>query len=415
MAHDPHLIRPFEFERDNEYVDRILLEVGWRRPQEPDVRREAREAFHRASDAYVAELSGEPECFVSTVHGDYRYRDHDLPFTGVTGVVTSRVARKQGLASATTVRALAAAAERGSVIAGLGIFDQGFYDKLGFGTGGYDHYLKIDPATLTVPYCTRVPVRLTPLNVPEMHEARLRRRRTHGSVRLSPEAVTRFNSTHSATDFGLGFRDEAGTLTHHLWVHTQDSRIGPYRILWTAFSTIAEYLDLLGLMRNLGDQLYMVYVPEPAGVQLQDFIRRPFRRYQEARRGEFETDSKASANFQYRILDVAQAFQAAAGVMRLPAFTMRVTDPVSPFLHDHDGWQGVAGDYEVGPHGAARIAAGVGQPDLTLPVSDLTRGWLGVLPFSTLRDMGGAALSGDLARELDAAFAGPSPHTDWFY
>ena len=29
--------------------------------------------------------------------------------------------------------------------------------------------------------------------------------------------------------------------------------------------------------------------------------------------------------------------------------------------------------------------------------------------------MGGTWQSGDLARELDTAFAGPSPHTDWFY
>ena len=265
MAHDTHLIRPFEFERDNELVDRILLEVGWRRPQEPDARREARAAFHRAADAFVAELAGAPECFVSTMHGDYSYRGTTLAFTGVTGVVTSRVARKQGLASATTARALAAAAERGSVIAGLGIFDQGFYDKLGFGTGGYDHYLKIDPATLMVPYCTRVAARLTPEDASEVHQARLRRRRTHGSVSLYAEQVTRLNSFHSPTDFGLGFRDDAGVLTHHVWIHTEDAGRGPYRILWTAYSTIAEYMDLLGLLRNLGDQVYLVWLAEPAG------------------------------------------------------------------------------------------------------------------------------------------------------
>ncbi|MFW5688677.1 MAG: GNAT family N-acetyltransferase [Spirochaetota bacterium] len=411
-----YTIRPLRFADDSPFVDRILNEVGWRRPGDRAEREDARHAFHAACDGFVAELNHEAECFVSTLPGDYRYRSAHLPFTGVTGVVTSRVARKQGLASRTTARALANAAEHGSVLAGLGIFDQGFYDKLGFGTGGYDHFATIDPASLTVPYCERVPVRLTFSDYEEMHAARLARRRVHGSVALYPPETTRLVASHNPLDFGLGFRDEAsGELTHHFWVHTENSGSGPYRVLWTSYSTIAQFVELLGLIRNLGDQLYTFWIAEPAGVQIQDFLHRPFRRHQQGRRGEFETHNLATANFQYRILDVERAFTAAAAQTALPPFAMRVTDPVSRYLHEHEGWQGVAGDYRVDASGARRVSEGIREVNVTISVGDLTRAWLGVVPISTLRDTRPLAIDTALAAELDRAFSGPAPRTDWLY
>ncbi|MFW5685733.1 MAG: GNAT family N-acetyltransferase, partial [Spirochaetota bacterium] len=405
----------FEYERDEPFVDRILLEVGWRTSSDPSERIEARRRFHRAADAFVGEIHGEPECFVSTMDGDYWYHGDPIPFTGVTGVATSRVARKQGLASRATALALARAAERGSVVAGLGIFDQGFYDKLGFGTGGYDHYATIDPATLTVPSCSRTPVRLTAHDVAEIHAARLARRRVHGSVSLYPVEVTALSS-RPPQGFGLGFRDEeTGTLTHHLWVHTEQAGQGPYRVPWMSFSTIEQFVELLGLIRNLGDQVFLVWLIEPSGVQLQDFVHRPFRRHQQGRRTEFETTNVASANFQYRILDVERALSEHGEPTAMPSFTLRVTDPAGRYLHDRDGWQGVAGDYEVGPGTARRVAGGIHDVDLTIGTGALTRAWIGALPMGTIRAIGAARVSEELASELDAAFLGPAPHTDWLY
>ena len=332
------------------------------------------------------------------------------------GVVTSRVARKQRLASRTTARALAHCAERGSLVAGLGIFDQGFYDKLGFGTGGYDHFATIDPATLTVPYCTRMPVRLGPEDVSEMHAARLARRRAHGSVALFPPETTRFATSHSAMSFGLGFRDESsGELTHHLFVHTDSARTGPYRVLWTSYSTVAQFVELLGLIRNLGDQIYLVWIAEPSGVQLQDFLDRPFRRYQQGRKSEFETMNMATANFQSRILDVERVMAEVAAEVALPRFVMRVNDPVTRYLHEHDGWQGAFGDYEVNEEGARRVEPGISEPELIIEIGDLTRLVLGVVPISTLRDTRPLRVTADLAAALDDAFSGPLPHTDWLY
>ena len=38
----------------------------------------------------------------------------------------------------------------GALVAGLGMFDQGYYDKLGFGSGAYSHRVAFDPARLSV-------------------------------------------------------------------------------------------------------------------------------------------------------------------------------------------------------------------------------------------------------------------------
>lgn len=415
MSGSPYTIRRFVPGEDDDAVARILIEVGWGRPSDREERTRARRNFQNAADSFVAEVDGAAECYVSTMRGSYWYRDEAVPFSGVTGVVTSRVARKQGLASRTTARALADCALAGSVVAGLGIFDQGFYDKLGFGAGGYEHVATIDPVSLTVPYCRRTPVRLGAEDAPEMHAARLVRRRLHGTVALDAPETTAFTVQNSPTDFGLGFRDEAGTLTHHMWIHADTTGAGPYRVWWTAFTTVEQYVELLGLLRNFGDQVYLLWMTEPPGIQLQDFIERPFRTERLRRRGEYETTNRALANYQYRILDVERAFAIAARKVDLPSFTMRVGDPVTRYLSGDESWRGVGGDYRVDSSGAHRLAEPATTIDLEIGVGDLTRAWLSVLPMSTLAAIGGVHVSPDLAKALDRAFAGPTPRTDWMY
>ena len=397
-----------------------MIDVGWQKPSERDDQTEARRRFYDAAAGFVAELDTSVECYVSTMAGTYQYRDTPLPFVGVTSVITSRVARKQGLASRTTAQALAHHGRDGAVVAGLGIFDQGFYNKLGFGTAAYDHFATLDPASLTVPYCRRTPVRLSAADAAEMHAARLTRRVRHGSVTLSAQETTALRTKGSESDFGLGFRDETtGELTHHLWVSPESVGAGPYHVSWMSYRTVGQLIELLGLLRNLGDQVYSVWLAEPPGVQLQDFIDRPFRRQRQGRRGEYETSVHAAARFQYRIMDVPAAVDAAAASFRrrgtrIPAFTMEVSDPVSHYLSAEDGWSGCRGVYRVTPDGAepAEPAASI---DLTIGIGDLTRLWLGIVPATTLRETGAAVVDDGLAQALDEAFAGPIPHTDWFY
>jgi hypothetical protein len=154
---------------------------------------------------------------------------------------------------------------------------------------------------------------------------------------------------------------------------------------------------------------------EPGGVQLQDFIRRPFRRYEQGRGSTYETTNMASANFQYRILDVECALTLAGELGSLPVFTLRVADPVARYLHDHDGWRGVAGDYEIRATGTTRLSEGVREPDVTIEVGDLTRAWLGAVPLTTLRAIRPMRIPEQLASALDRSFFAGSPHTDWLY
>ena len=78
------------------------------------------------------------------------YLEEDLRLSVVTGVTTSRVVRKQGLAGRLTAEVIAAAVEEGAQVSALSMFEQGFYDRLGFGTGGYEHMIRFDPADLNI-------------------------------------------------------------------------------------------------------------------------------------------------------------------------------------------------------------------------------------------------------------------------
>ena len=108
-----------------------------------------------------------------------------LELCAVTAVTISRIARKQGFARVMTAQQLAAAAQAGAEVAALGMFDQGFYDQVGFGTGAYEHMIRFDPATLQVDVPFRVPARLTKDNWADVHGAMVERMKHHGAVVLN--------------------------------------------------------------------------------------------------------------------------------------------------------------------------------------------------------------------------------------
>ncbi len=149
------IIRPFDYEKDKEAAGRIWREVGW---IEKDKDKSIEYALS-ACDGMVAEIAGQAECIVVTLPGTVRYIEQDLRFCCLTGVTTSRIARKQGLAGKLAARAVANGAAAGALVSGLGMFEQGFYNQLGFGTGGYEIWVTFDPAQLTVDAHPRIPRR----------------------------------------------------------------------------------------------------------------------------------------------------------------------------------------------------------------------------------------------------------------
>lgn len=406
--------RDYNPDKDKEAVHRIWREVGWLEKEKKQ--EEAADLFIECSRALVAEINGEAECLVLTTQGTIRYLDKDLPLSCVTSVSTSRIARKQGLASGLTARAVAADAADGALVTGLGIFEQGYYDQLGFGIGGYEHWISLDPARLKVDVKARVPRRITSDDWEMVHAARLARFRGHGSCNLNPPEVTRAEMLWPDKAFGLGYCDGPGSeLTHHLWCWVKDVEHGPYSIVWMSFQTPDQFLELLSLVQNLGDQVRLVRMREPQGIQLQDLIEQPFRQRQVSEKSKFESRMRASAYWQMRICDLPGCLEHTHLRGDEVCFNLTLTDPIERFLDASTPWRGIAGDYVVtlGPASGAKLGADVSLPTLTASVGAFTRLWLGVRPATGLAVTDDLSGPPELLERLDWALRLPNPKPDW--
>ena len=412
-------MRPYNHRKDRLAVHRILREVSWFPYDDTEVIA-ARDAFTTASRSFVADLEGSPECLVTTMPGMIKYLQEELSLCCVTGVCTSRIARKQGLAAKLTAHAVAQCAADGAEVAGLGVFEQGFYDRLGFGTGVYELTSRFDPADLIVTMKPRVPLRITKDDWRDVHDARLRSLARHGSATVLPPEFTRYRMTRTEKTekaYGLGYRDAKGRITHHFWCLNPEGYAGPLRIFWYSFETYGQFLELLALLKGLGDEVRTVIMANPPHVQLQDLIRHPTRSYVAREGAKHETGTAAGAFWQLRINDLAACLaKTHLGCAQL-TFNLKLTDPIRDFLAKDARWRGIGGSYVVtlGPDSSARRGAKRSLPTLHATVNAFTRMWLGVQPATTLAATD--RLSGDasLLEELDEALTLPKPHLQWFF
>ncbi|NOZ48424.1 MAG: hypothetical protein GXP37_00050 [Chloroflexi bacterium] len=267
------LFRDYDPQKDQTATHRIWREVGWMDNASEEA---VLDAFLAAGHTLVAEINDQAECISASMPGTFRYLHEDLSFAAITAVTTGRIARKQGLAKRLTARLIAADAAAGVQVAGLGIFEQGFYNLLGFGSGSYEHWISFDPAQLTMTEPPRVPRRLSVDDADAMHQALLRRQRGHGACTITPNAFTRADCQFGKGGFGLGLADAGDELTHFLWMREKGEH-GPYLVTMMAFQNGRQLRELLGVLKNLGDQVRLVRMREPAGVQMQDFLAQPFR------------------------------------------------------------------------------------------------------------------------------------------
>jgi predicted acetyltransferase len=405
-------LRPYE-PGDRDAVLQIWREVGW---VDKEAHERALDAVLESASAYVATIRDSTECLTTIHDGRLRYLDGDLPAACLTAVTTGRAARRQGLAARLAAHALARYAAQGAAVALLGIFDQGFYNRLGFGNGSYEHRMTFDPADLDVPVRPRVPVRLTLADWERMHRNRLHRLPRHGACSILAAKLTHADMLWTDNGFGLGFEDASGELTSHLWCGTKAVEHGPYRVGWLAYRDGEAFLELLALLRNLGDQIHAITLHEPQGIQLQDLVRQPFRSRRITARSPHETRISATAYWQARLLDLRSALNAT----QLPdgpevRFNLSLNDPVASLLAPDAAWRGVAGDYTVtlGPVCDATAGHCSGLPTLTASVGAFTRLWLGVRPATGLSVTD--ALSGpeDLLGRLDRTLRLPEPRQDW--
>lgn len=423
-------IRPYDRDRDFDAVRRIWQEVAW---LENDEQAAKLGAFLDASHVEVGLLDGEAECSVCWTPGTIRYQHTDLTLCAVTAVTTSRLGRKQGLATTMTARALADGARHGAAVAALGIFDQGFYDRLGFGTGPYNLIANLDPAALDldhVPY--RRPIRLGPDDHLEMHQALTRRHRLHGSVVLDPPAIIEAEAGWTPEGFGLGYRSpDDGRLTHFFYASAKGEN-GPYRIRVISYEEPAQVLELLRLVKELGDQVVTVRIDEPAEIQLQDLVRTPFRRATQTQGGAHANGVEALADVQHRILDLASTVAARSWSGPEVRFNLHLSDPAPSLLPppntqpgpdpdpDPDpgpgpAWTGVGGRYTVWVGAPSSLTEGTDPdlPTITATVNAFTRAWLGSRRPSSVALTDHLDGPPDLLVALDEALALPPPRPGW--
>ena len=407
-----HEIRAYDEHADLDAAVRTWMEVGW---IESAAKRSSVAAAMASANTEVGLIGDEPECFVCWTPGTIRYETTDLSLCAITAVTTSLVGRKLGLASRMTARALTDAAESGCAVAALGIFEQGFYDKLGFGTADYDHRISFDPTTLMVdhvPY--RPPVRVTMDDWADMHHAMSHRMRSHGSLVLSPSRNFEAEVGFHDRPIALGYRDKEGTLTHFIYGDMKGEH-GPWRIDAVAYQNTGQLLELLRLLRELGDQIRSVRIIEPAHVQLQALLRNPMREADRSEDSDLESFNHSVAWWQFRILDVEACVSARSWFGEPVRFNLTLTEPAESRLTG--GWPGVGGDYtiEIGSESRATRGHTAGLPMLTAGVGAFTRLWFGVRSPSVLAVSDHIEATPGLLAQLDQALLLPKPTSGWLF
>ncbi len=406
-------IRTYDKNRDEQAVIRIWEETRWIDRGDEDDAAHLRGMLD-GSRALVGELDGEAECVTISSPASIRHLSKDIPLGIVAAVTTSPRGRRAGLASRATAALVQQDAEAGRLVSALGMFEQGFYTRLGFGNGPSELRWSIDPSMLTVEASARTPCRITSEHSGDVHAAMRERALRHGGVRILGEAHTRADMGWTESPLGLGYRDGNGELTHFFWGEMKDEN-GPYEIIAIAWREPEQLQELLALLRSFGDQAYRVKLLEPAGIHLQDIIARPLRESGTSEGGQWRKGAEAEAWWQARINDLAACLRHTS----LPqpgaplVFNLHLDDPIERFLPSKSAWQGTGGDFivQLGAESHAEPGNRRGLPSLRAGVGGFTRLWLGCAEASAIAAAGQIEASRQLLDDLEATLRLPIPRT----
>jgi len=403
--------RRYEHKKDKESVYRILNEVGWVHDKDKD---KYLNDFLPKGNTLVHDIDGEAEVMVVSSIGDIRYQDEKLIFAGTTGVTASLLTRKQGLAGRLTAIRMALDAADGAEVAGLSIFDQGYYNKLGFGNGNYEAVVAFTPSSLNIKRKVKIPKRLSEKDLEKIHENRVKRLNGHGGITL-PKYTTFSEMGEPAQNVGFGYFDDAGNLTHHIWFTGKGKENGPIWVPWMAYETMDQLMDLLALLKSFEDQYYLVRMIEPREIQIQDFIDRPYLTKSITKKSEFENLVYVSAYWQLRILNLEKCLEKTHLDCEELKFNLKLSDPVSKYLPKDMEWQGIAGDYVItlGKNSSALKGKNDDLPTLTASVNAFTRLWMGIQPATTLVYSDGIEAPVDLLQKLDKVFLLHAARANW--
>jgi hypothetical protein len=216
--------------------------------------------------------------------------------------------------------------------------------------------------------------------------------------------------------FGLGYCDGPdGELTHYFWCRARDVEPGPYQVQWMVFQTPGQFLELMALIQSLGDQVRLVRMFEPQGIQLQDLLDRPFRKRLVTEKSRFECTMRARAYWQMRVCNLPACLERTHLRGEEVWFNLRLTDPIERFLSEGAPWRGLTGDYRVvlGHSSGAERGRDAALPTLTASVGAFTRMWLGVRPATGLAVTDELSGPPELLDALDWVLRLPDPRPDW--
>ncbi|MBT4583753.1 MAG: GNAT family N-acetyltransferase [Phycisphaerae bacterium] len=405
------MIRPYE-PKDLKQSLRIFREIGWMDGKDSD--KDIFEAFTDGGNSLVAELNGEVEVFVVTRSGACKYLDDDIPFSAVASVATSRVARQRGLASKVTAQAIAESAANGAAMSMLGMFDQGYYEKFGFGNTVPCRISTFDPVNLRVPRLTRSPKRLSKDDAKAMHDCRRLRKRFHGGCNLDGYGETKATTIWQEHGFGLGFENDEGVLTHFMWIKPKGEH-GPYSVWFTGWETHEQFIELLSVLKSLSDQVHGIRMADPPRFQLQDFLDRPHATFRSRKGGDFDSDVLSQVWMQCRILDLPVCIGAMKFCGKPISFNLELTDPIEKYLPKESNWRGIGGGWiiRLGEESSATQGRDDSLPTASCTVNDLSRIWFGSSTAESVALTGHFRADPELIQAIDKLVCVPIPAVDW--
>ena len=397
---------------DLEHSLRIFREIGWMDGKDSD--KDVFKAYIDGGNSLVADLNGEVEVFVVTRSGCCKYLEDDIPFSAVTGVATSRVARQLGLAGRVTAMAIAESAKNGAAMTILGIFDQGYYEKFGYGNTVNHRISTIDPSQLKVPRLSRSPKRLSKNDAKAMHECRCRRKRYHGGCNLNGSGETKATTIWQEHGFGLGFENENGMLTHFLWIEPKGEH-GPYNVCFTGWETHEQFIELLSVLNSLSDQIHGVRMADPPRLQLQDFLTRPHATRRARKGGDFDINVVSQIWMQCRILDLPVCVGAMKCCGPPVSFNLELTDPIEKYLPEESSWRGISGNWiiRIGEDSSATLGSDPALQTASCTVNDLSRIWFGSSTAESVSVTGDFRSDPELIQAIDRVVCIPTPVVDW--
>ena len=377
---------------------------------------ESLDTFFDLGPTWVGIRDEAVQSVVHTAAATLRYQQSDIRLQAVTGVTTSLQARRGGVAAKTLAHAMAAGAANGAVVSALGIFDQGFYDRLGYGSLDIMRLIRFDPKDIRVDATARPPLRFTEKDVDEIHAARSRRWLRHGGIHFDSAKRTLADMQECTNGIGFGYRDYPdGSVSHMIWFSRKDAENGPFRVIFTVWDTREQLRELMAFLHSLADQVHLVVMEEPPGIALQDFIHRPLRSRAITQKSKYETGITAMTYQQARIVNLQAAIETLSVHGPSIDFNLIIKDPVTRFLPQDAPWFGCGGNYTIhfGETSTLKVGHTDGLETLSADIGAFSRLWLGSRTATALAVTSDFDGPDSLLSALDACICLQIPRFDW--